>query len=249
MRSILPVASLLCIATTACSIGAHEARRTIVERRSATDLGAISCTSRNGSLRVIGVPGADAITIHAELSVRADSQQEAEQLLQLLGIDIERRGDELCIAGITDPALSWQHAPQFSFRLETPPGLPVRLETHNGDVKVQGLAAAVRARTHNGSIEVATSGAQVELATHNGSIEASFDGDGPLTGSVESYNGSIEVGMGRRSAAIEASSHNGSVVAARGHEARGGRSSKTIVAGSGGGAMTVVTHNGTVKVR
>lgn len=250
MPRIIALAALA-LATSGCSFAAFEARATQDFVVPAEELTQLVCTSHNGSIRVAATAAATVVTVHVELSVRGDSQAEADARLQQLRVDRQIDHGVLQIAGIAGDGMGAGASPGFAFSIEAPARLAAKLTSHNGAIVATGLSADAILATHNGGITLRGAPPRVEAVTHNGSIEAEVDGDGPLDGNLTSHNGGIALRLGQgRSASIEASSDNGRVRAQRdlaGLQSDGGRLSAT--AGSGAGRLVLATHNGGVLIR
>jgi hypothetical protein len=202
---------------------------------------------------VVGTAGATEVAIQAQLSARGFSQQEAEQNVDRLEVAVVRDGAVLAIRGRPPEDFDWRFAPSFAFTITVPPELAAELSSHNGDVTVRGLDGAVAAATHNGTVTATTGAPRVQLESHNGDIDVELTGAGPVTGSITTHNGSVSVALGQRAARVEADSHNGSLHAERAFRQVVARQhSLRFVAGDGAaadGTLTVVTHNGSVRIR
>lgn len=248
--SVAPALALLAGVSSSCTIADYEARRTVERQEAAAGIGAIDCTSHNGSIEIVGVPDAAGISIRAELLARGQSPEEADAHVRQLDLAIERKGDRLVVTGVKPAGMPGYASPSFAFALQVPQALAVALTTHNGDVRVRSIDGKLVAATHNGRIEAQTAAREVQIETHNGSVEVAFAGEGAAAGSIVTHNGSVRVAMGRRSAAIDASTANGSVATeSLDASVTGSRTDKKIVVGDGGGALTIRTHNGSVLLR
>ena len=80
---------------------------------------------------------------------------------------------------------------RVEYELLAPAGTPVRLETVNGAVRVEGRSAEVRAETVNGSLDLREIRGPVHGETVNGRITLACEGDAEET-HLETVNGSIE---------------------------------------------------------
>ena len=232
-----------------CSIAHHRAEREVQRSESADGLASLACKTHNGAIKVRGIQGKTTVDVMARLVAHGEDEIEARENVAQLDVKLERSGSELVIATFAPSSLPWHAGASFSFQLEVPAELALRLTTHNGEVETLGTAGDVHAITHNGGVRVRGDAAVVDLTTHNGEIELVCEGHGPMGGSVTTHNGGVTVDVGARSTTIEASTHNGRM------ESSGVRvESRTerrlrAVAGDGQGDLRVGTHNGAVAVR
>ena len=232
-----------------CSIAHFRAEREVQRSESADGLASVFCKTHNGAIKVRGVQGKATVDVMARLVAHGDDEIEARENVAQLDVKLERSGSELVIATVVPSTLPWQAGASFSFQLEVPAELALRLTTHNGEVETLGTSGDVQAVTHNGGVRVRGAVPVLELTTHNGEIELVCEGSGTVRGNVTTHNGGVTVDVGARSATIEASTHNGHM------ESSGVRvESRTerrlrAVAGDGQGELRVGTHNGAVRVR
>ena len=84
---------------------------------------------------------ATAVRIHAEMTARGHTQDEADANLQLLDIGRAHDGDTLRIFGDYPRDVLAGTSPTFAFTLEVPEQLALTLRTHNGGVATAGTAA------------------------------------------------------------------------------------------------------------
>jgi putative adhesin len=80
---------------------------------------------------------------------------------------------------------------KVEYELRAPAGTPVRLETVNGAVRVEGRRAEVHAETVNGSLDMREIRGPVHGETVNGRITIACEGEAEET-HLETVNGSIE---------------------------------------------------------
>lgn len=158
---------------------------------------------------------------------------------------------------------------QVSFEIQGPGDLVFDGRTHNGSIEIEGAGNDVHTVTHNGSVDVEAQGGELYAETHNGSITAIYTGDdvtllthngrvvadlnkcGPISGSITTNNGRVEVLVGENtSTELKCRTHNGSIkcnVPVDNCEITKHRLTGTI--GSGDGDLEVTTHNGSVHIR
>lgn len=231
-----------------CQMPAFEAKREVHQSESASGLTSVVCETHNGEIVVRGKSGLATVEVHAELRARGDTQQEAEQNCALLRVEVQRNGDRLVVRGIPPGDFDWRFSPSFAFVIEGPPALCAELTTHNGSVHVEETTGSLRATTHNGAVEARVAAPDVAIETHNGRILLRAVGEGALAGTLLTHNGSIDLELGRRSASVDASTHNGSIRTNGGRVVRSSDDRVRFEAGQGGGALGVTTHNGSINL-
>jgi len=242
-------AALSLLLLSACSWPRFEARRELSRDDGAAGLASIECSSHNGAIEVVGVPGAARVAVTAALSARGASAAAAQQHVEMLDVELVRRGDALVVAGVVPTTFDdgWQAT--FAYRIEVPPGLSLKLRTHNGEIVVQAMDGEVDASSHNGGIRAATRGGAIALLTHNGAIDLDLLGTGAVRGDVRSHNGGIALRLGDRAAVVDASSNNGALVAVGKFAVRSHRDGVLrLVSGEGGGQLSLATHNGPIEI-
>jgi len=248
-QALLP--SLLALTAAGCAVPQYEAGAEQEFRVPAAGLVSLAVDTHDGGITVTGVRGASEVLIKAELRVRGFTAAEAQSNLSALEVLRQQQAGALQVSGRASEQLDSNMSPSFSFTITAPAELVASLRSHNGEITVRGLAAALTVETHNGGVSVATSGPRVDLLTHNGGIALQLLGDGPADGRIETHNGSITLTVGaERSAAVLASTHNGALQAQR-HCDRIEQSDNTLsaVIGGGKGRLDVTTHNGGVVLR
>ena len=252
MRSLtlLSLAATTCM-WSACSFPSFQATKTIEFSVPAASLTSLVCTSHNGHIVVDGDPAATQVMVKAELTVRGETQEEANANLNLLEIGQEQNGSQLKLWGKYPTGTLVNRSPSFAFTMQVPANMQLELESHNGDLTVRGTDGALRMETHNGDIEAKVATSKVEVETHNGTVTLDLTGSGKLDGSVTSHNGGITIGLASAiHTTVEAGTHNGSVKAgANAAEASSSKKVLTYRIGDGSGKLLVSTHNGSVNIR
>jgi len=127
-----------------------------------------------------------------------------------------------------------------------------RLETVNGDVRVERLEGSGWLRTVNGNVELFDAAGRFSARTTNGNVRLEFrrlDAGEPMT--VETVNGSVVLALPREAGAeLGVESRNGDflselpIVVERADAGRGFRG----LLGRGGGRLQVRTVNGGIRV-
>jgi hypothetical protein len=236
----------------------------------AGDLERVAVLTHNGAITVCaGPPGADTVQVTAIKRAGGDDEADAREALSCL--DVARRKDgstfELQAEWAREPRSSWGSC--VSFEIALPPRLAARLESHNGEVTVDGLegdlevlthngplkldaaSRRVAATTRNGSIEYCGPAERIEVQTHNGWVKATLTG-GPVSGRIGTHNGGVVIEAGESvRGTIEGDTRNGSVsITARsaGCTIRDDGFRIEFV-DPGCGRLEVSTRNGSIEVR
>lgn len=195
---------------------------------------------------------------------------DAESALDAIDVYVEPAG-----AGLTRIGWKWNRIKartwraRVSFDIHGPGDIDLKANTHNGPIKVGGVAGDVNVVTHNGRINVESSagklyaqthnggisavyaGDEVTLVTHNGRIVADLTGCGVVNGSMTTHNGSVEVSVGdSTSARLTCRTHNGGFrISVPLNESEISRRRLTGTIGTGEGRLSLTTHNGSVRIK
>ncbi|MCA8963772.1 MAG: DUF4097 family beta strand repeat protein [Planctomycetes bacterium] len=244
---LLPLLVLL----PACSVPTYEASRTVDFTVPAAGIAALSCTSHNGAIVVVGENGRQEFAVRVEITARGNTQAEADDNLAQLDVDRATSDGVLRLVGKVPEELPGSCSPVFAFTVTVPRDCGLELETHNGSIEVKDTKGRVSLQTHNGKVVADVTSTDLDVVTHNGSISLTANGDAPINGRVESHNGSVNVklppGNGTK---VSARSGNGSVNVKGAARVDGkGENSAEVSYGEGNGKLSVSTHNGAVWVR
>lgn len=232
------------------------------------NLSALEVRTHNGSIAFSGQ--SDAAYVEVTTKAGGCSVEDAENALDAIDVYVEPAG-----AGVQRVGWRWSglKAPTWrarvSFDIHGPGDIDLKANTHNGPIKVGGVAGDVNVVTHNGRINVESSagklyaqthnggisavyaGDEVTLATHNGQIVADLTGCRAVDGSITTHNGSVEVAVGdSTSAKLTCRAHNGGIrcsVPLVESEIKRRRLTGTI--GTGEGRLSLTTHNGSVRIK
>jgi DUF4097 and DUF4098 domain-containing protein YvlB len=203
--------------------------------------------NENGGVEVLGWDR-DSIEIHARISTRARSEDEARQLAERIQVRVT--DDPIRADG---PATGFGRSWAVSYVIYAPRKSDLSLETHNGPIGVHAVTGRMELRAVNGPITLRQLAGDVRARTTNGPISVSLDGarwqgtgldaqttNGPVTISVpEGYSAHLEAGTENGPMSV------GFPVTVQ------GRIGRRISADLGGGGPTVraVTTNGPVTLR
>jgi len=163
--------------------------------------GALRVRNPNGRIEVLG-DDRDDVVVEVAKRARAESEEEAERLLDAIRIHEEVSADGLELEVLIPRR--WNRHGHVNLELRVPRGLRVQCESVNGKVTVGGMRAAVAARSSNGAVTVEDVVGDVSVSTANNKVTC-FCTCGALV--ARSSNGKIEIGEHRGS--IDASTSNG----------------------------------------
>lgn len=152
------------------------------------------------------------------------------------------------------------------FNIAAPAKLGFHVQSHNGDVRVNGMQGPCTLNSHNGDIVASVGGESLSITTHNGDVTAtaggpeislrSHNGDirldaattSELAGVLETHNGSIHARFGEKtSTELLCDTHNGRVDSSIHWQVRRlNRSSAEGKLGNGGRHFRIESHNGSI---
>ena len=230
--------------------------------------GSFSAEVHNGSITVAG-EDIEQCRVDATIRVRAGTEKQAQELASQVKVKLSSSGNSVNVE-IERPPIPRNHSVAVSLSVAVPKQTHLNLVTHNGSVRISGLAGDLEATTHNGSLNVRDSSGRLRLRTHNGSItceEISGDADvrthnggtkvtysrsAPKVCSISlvSHNGSIHlVPPDDLSAAVDVSLYNAAIHTELPLEARGevDRQLKGKI-GAGEGRLYIRSHNGSIRI-
>lgn len=244
-----PLALLPLTLVAACSLPRFHATKVVDYALPTTGIGQLVCRSHNGGITVIGDATATEIRVRAEITALASSQAEADALLHQLDVQRDTVDGKLTVAGL-GPGSTWTQSSMFTFTITLPPRTTLDLQSHNGDLRLQGTTGDVQAETHNGRILGAAAGARVTAITHNGGVELDLRGGGREVG-IETHNGQVVVTLDAdHGARVEAATHNGRVRCDLPlQDAKRERNRLSGRLGDGSGSLRISTHNGNVVLQ
>lgn len=163
--------------------------------------GVLRVRNANGRIEVIGEDRHD-VVVEAAKRARAESQEEAERLLDTIRLAEEEAPDGLELeVGVPR---RWNRHGHVNLEVRVPRELRVQCESVNGKVTVAGLRAGVTAHSSNGAVTVEDVVGDVDVYTANNKVSCSGV-HGTLT--ARSSNGKIE--LLEHSGSIDASTSNG----------------------------------------
>jgi DUF4097 and DUF4098 domain-containing protein YvlB len=225
--------------------------------------------THNGSIAITGASGTEGITVRAVIKGGGDDDLDADACLGAIGIKTPVEDGTQLITWDWKEARkdSWQAC--VAFEIAVPSRLAVDAVTHNGDVRMNGMAAAAGLVTHNGSVGVGghgggldvethngsiiaeVGGRMIKLHTHNGAIDAALQASGSVDGKIVTHNGSVNLSVGKEvSAQITAGTDNGRINLDADLETTMHKKTFLVARiGTGEGRLEIETHNGSVTIK
>ena len=232
--------------------------------------GCFTAKTHNGSIMVAGADVAEC-RVTATIVARAGSEERAKKLTEQTTVRLEADGNKLKTR-IDTPRTSMNQSVSVSLDATVPNQSSLELSTHNGAVKIVDIEGKVsattlnggitassvhggsRLRTSNGSITCKEASGDMQLRSHNGNICAAYaESASPVCDvSIVTHNGGIDfTGPPDFSAAVEVSTHNGSIRTDLPITVLGRVSRRKLMGtiGTGEGELNLETHNGSIKIR
>ncbi|HVP13205.1 MAG TPA: DUF4097 family beta strand repeat-containing protein [Phycisphaerae bacterium] len=261
------------VLVTGCSIGPVIWTDKVTEelRIDAQGLNRLELETHNGEIDWKGRSSGEPVAV-IKVTKKAGglTVQDARDALAAVEVNVKQTAD-----GVKEVAWTWRTGPKPSwsadvqYEVEAPAGLALDAQTHNGSIRIDGADANVEAVSHNGSVKVRSSGGRLRVETHNGEINAAYEGgdiflvthNGEVTadlsrcksvaGEISSYNGGITLAAGKElSADLSCSTYNGHIDCDAPYRVEhASRSELAGRLGDGGRKLTVVTHNGNIRVK
>jgi hypothetical protein len=230
-----------------------------------------AATTHNGSITINGADVTEC-NLTATISARATTEEKARILAEEeVKVTLETSGNGLVVT-IDKPKFMRNRSVSVSLDATIPNQTDLKLNTHNGAVKISDITGQIDATTHNGKINAEKVSGTIELFTHNGTvvcqdvsgntnlrshngkIKAYYTESAPSVCDVSmiSHNGGIDLTAPPDfSAAVEASTHNGSIDTNLPITVIGKVSKSKLkgTIGKGEGKLHIETHNGSINIR
>jgi DUF4097 and DUF4098 domain-containing protein YvlB len=268
---LVRIAALVCLAALggcdrwSAKVWVEEQREL---RMPAGGLTRLEIETHNGALSATGEEGAAEIVVVAKVRGGGESTASAQACLAAIELVSETDGGVHRLGWRYSAAKAADWNSEVAFRVTLPPGVEISAQTHNGAIEIAGMTAAcdlethngrirvdagagpLVAETHNGAIDVRTRAGRIDLTTHNGAVEVAALGAGPLGGSILTHNGRVRLGLiDGISTDLSCETANGKIHVNVPWEASVTKKTQTSGrVGTGGAALEVETHNGTISV-
>jgi hypothetical protein len=218
---------------------------------SAADVTALKVTTNVGAIKLSPSETGE-VRITAHITVKAKTDEEADELIEQVRITAEPSGDTLVIKA-EKPSGFGHNQLAVDFTITAPAGLRLECTTNVGDIRIDGFNSRIKARTDVGSIDCAGLRDGIDLHTNVGDIRAAYSPDAPtaLDVSAATNVGSIDFsGPVQISANLTAAANVGDIHTDRPLTVRGSLG-KSIKASLGGaeGRVDLHTNVGSITIR
>lgn len=262
MRTGLSVKAGLCLALMLVTFfigcctpfgGTFKAKASRTEQSSVALAGltGLDCNTNVGAIRL----RAEAVTeaqITADITVRARTQEEAEELVEQVQITAEASGQTLVVRAVK-PAGFGRNQLSVDFSIAASPELDLDCITDVGDIAIDGFTRRVEARTDVGSITCTGLREAIDVHTNVGDVKVVYAPNAPAAMDVSATTnvGSIDFsGPGEISANLTAAANVGSIDTDRPLQVTGPiKKSITASLGSAEGTIRLRTNVGSIKIR
>jgi hypothetical protein len=262
MRRTLVTKIGLC-ATMALSVAAggcivysgdhYEAKATRTDQLSAPvgNATALRVTTDVGAIKLEAGETAE-VRISADITVKAETDEEAQRLLDSYHVTVEPSGDTLVVKA-EKPSSFGRNQLCVDLTITAPPGLKLDCATDVGDIRTDGFTNRVEARSDVGSITCTGLRSSATLHSNVGNIKFAYASDAPgaLDATAATNVGDIEFeGPQQVSAKVAAATNVGSIHSDRPLTVRG-QLSQSINAslGDGQGHVSLGTNVGSIRIR
>jgi DUF4097 and DUF4098 domain-containing protein YvlB len=269
MSTIALVACPL-LAFSGCEIPSAKYKRTLQLSAPLSAGSTFELQTHNGYVTVNG-RDENGCSLTATVTARAPTEENAKEIAEKTRVSLKSSADTLTVE-IDKPTLASSQSVSVSLDVNVPNETDLLLSTHNGAVTLANVKGSVNAATHNGKVTASHVSGQARLKTyngavlceeisgdtwlsaHNGGIKAFYAADAPAVCemSLTTYNGGIELKTPPDlSAAVELSTHNGSIKTDLPISVTGTVSKNKLQGkiGDGLGKLKLVTHNGSIRIR
>lgn len=220
-----------------------ETREYVVPARGSLDIDA----GQNGGISVTGWDRNE-IRVIAHIQANGNDEARARELARAIEI---RVGDVVRAEGPSTRSRRDEHW-SVSYEVQVPRSTSLRLEAHNGGIRLEDLGGEVQARTTNGGIAVHGGAGRIRGHTTNGGLRVELTGD-TWRGDgldLESTNGGVTIRVPQGySAELETGTVNGGIdldfpVTVQGRL----RPTIRTTLGQGGPLIRAMTTNGGVSI-
>ena len=223
--------------------------RTVEKVFSVPATGTLHVSTQGGHIHVTVAKDGKA-TITARERIRADDDQEADELLAKMNLTIEQNGSDVSAIAEYSHGISFNWGPTpvvVSFDIAIPAGFSADARTSGGDIVVTDRSAQLKLKTSGGNITIGNITADIDARTSGGDIVLDS-----CTSDVELHTsgGNLKVGPVNGSARISTSGGNIRIrgTGAAMHADTSGGDITDDVVGPLKGDCELLTSGGEVKV-
>ncbi len=212
---------------------------------------ALDVTTEVGKIRLEAADVSEA-RIVADIKVRAGSEEEAQELAEMVRVTVESTGQTLAVKALK-PKEFGHNQLCVDLTIDVPASLALDCTTNVGDIRIAGFSNRIEARTNVGSIACTGLRDGAKLETNVGDIRAAYVTDAPaaLDFTAATDVGSIEfTGPKEISANLTAGTSVGDIDTDRPLTVRGSlKQSIKASLGNGEGQIRLRTNVGSIKIR
>lgn len=212
----------------------------------------LSISNTNGSVTV-QTHDSPRITVRAERTVQAVTDEGARELLAATTINEDVQGSSVSLTTRRPPSFSMGQQAEVRYDVRVPRGASVAVRTTNGALLLEGVQGVVELETVNGRVRGARLGHVQRAETVNGSIDLSLDQVPRQGATIETVNGSVELTIPAATAAtLAVRTVNGGISVdgfTRVDERERRRRRYDGALNGGGPDLRVETVNGSVTIR
>lgn len=226
-------------------------------RGSVTTTQQVWIRNTNGPIQVVAGTG-DVLEVISEKSWRRSDPGDVEMVVipSARGVTIcalwPSRDGECADGGEYRQSHVRRNDVAVRFTVKLPRGVPLDVQTINGEVSIDGASGAITAETVNGPVHLGAASGPAKVSTVNGSIDAAMRALPSGDIELETVNGSISVRLpDHPNAVLDAETVNGKVETEFPVQLSGKISPRRVrgTLGSGGTILRLNTVNGSIRVR
>jgi hypothetical protein len=189
-------ASLLAI----IPLSAHAKIERVVEKSFQVQPGGLLTVETQGGNVRVETSNDLTVKVVAKQIIKADSEDEADKILEKLSLDIEQRADGVAAVSKYERKPSgfhWGSWPpvQVNFVVTVPSRYNVNLKTSGGDIRVENLDGKAYARTSGGNVELGKVTGDVDAGTSGGNVRLQ-EGLGSVKLNTSGGNVSVDRAIG-----------------------------------------------------
>ena len=239
--------------TGGCSSGDYRAKaeRTEDLTTPAGDIAGINIAIDVGAIH-LKAADTDEVRVAAEITVKAKTVEEAEDLVERMHVRTRRSGRNLVIEAVK-PSDFGRNQLAVNFTITAPRDLALQCTTDVGDIRITDFTRRIEARTDVGKILCTALRDEADLHANVGDIRATYAGDAPARLSVAATTnvGNIDfTGPSEISARLSASTNVGSINTDRPLTVSGHvKNAINATLGQAQGNITLKTNVGSISIR
>jgi hypothetical protein len=241
------------VSSAACGIdliAQEEARNQWTKSYEIGEGATVEILNTNGKITVTAGEG-ESVEVVAERVVKASTEEKAKALLEEFEIR-ETASADLVRLDSTSRTTEFGVNRMVNYTVKLPRWANVRLETTNGDIRVDNLAGELRIEATNGRIEATGLENGARVNTTNGAISLDFAKVGDASIECETVNGTITVAVpDDANADVEARVVNGGISTDESGLSVIDESRRRVEGrlGEGGTRIRLETVNGAIRLR